>query len=146
LQLSQELEAKQTLPSSARWPRRIPISLADLIEGETNLLELIAILDASIRPRAMVPSHGRRPLARIRAHQDGLSRQPAERPQGPRQKCPSAPWSARGRRGDCARSGPRNRGERRKITRPVARRVAEGDGRRHKAPEAAIIAPSNRGE
>ena len=44
-----------------------PDFLADLIEGETNLLELIAILDASIRPRAMVPSHGRRPLARIRA-------------------------------------------------------------------------------
>ena len=48
MQLSQELEAKQTLPSSARWPRKIPISLADVIEGETNLLELIAILDASI--------------------------------------------------------------------------------------------------
>jgi hypothetical protein len=47
--LSQELEAKQTLLDQLRaLAVEDPDFLTDLIEGETNLLELIAALDASI--------------------------------------------------------------------------------------------------
>jgi Siphovirus Gp157 len=47
--LSQELEAKQTLLDQLRaLTADDPDFLTDLIEGETNLLELIAALDASI--------------------------------------------------------------------------------------------------
>jgi hypothetical protein len=47
--LSQELEAKQTLLDQLRaLAADDPDLLTDLIEGETNLLELIAALDASI--------------------------------------------------------------------------------------------------
>jgi hypothetical protein len=47
--LSQELEAKQTLLDQLRaLAAEDPDFLTDLIEGETNLLELIAALDASI--------------------------------------------------------------------------------------------------
>jgi hypothetical protein len=47
--LSQELEAKQTLLGQLRaLAADDPDFLADLTEGETNLLELIAALDASI--------------------------------------------------------------------------------------------------
>ena len=47
--LSQELEAKQTLLDQLRaLAVEDPDFLTNLIEGETNLLELIAALDASI--------------------------------------------------------------------------------------------------
>jgi hypothetical protein len=47
--LSQELEAKQTLLDQLRALAAEDLDfLTDLIEGETNLLELIAALDASI--------------------------------------------------------------------------------------------------
>ena len=47
--LSQELEAKQTLLDQFRaLATDDPDFLTDLLEGETNLLELIAALDASI--------------------------------------------------------------------------------------------------
>src|SRR3977135_3368107 len=47
--LSQELEAKQTLLDQLRaLATDDPDFFADLIAGETNLLELIAALDASI--------------------------------------------------------------------------------------------------
>jgi phage shock protein A len=47
--LSQELEAKQTLLDQLRaLAADDPDFFADLLEGETNLLELIAALDASI--------------------------------------------------------------------------------------------------
>ncbi len=47
--LSQELEAKQTLLDQLRvLATDDPDFFSDLIEGETNLLELIAALDASI--------------------------------------------------------------------------------------------------
>jgi hypothetical protein len=47
--LSQELEAKQTLLDQLRaLAAEDPDFLTDLIEGKTNLLELIAALDASI--------------------------------------------------------------------------------------------------
>ena len=47
--LSQELEAKQTLLDQLRaLTAEDPDFLTDLIEGETNLLELFAALDASI--------------------------------------------------------------------------------------------------
>jgi hypothetical protein len=47
--LSQELEAKQTLLDQLRaLAAEDPDFLTDLVEGETNLLELIAALDASI--------------------------------------------------------------------------------------------------
>jgi hypothetical protein len=47
--LSQELEAKQTLLDQLRaLSTDDPDFFADLIAGETNLLELIAALDASI--------------------------------------------------------------------------------------------------
>jgi hypothetical protein len=47
--LSQELEAKQTLLDQLRaLATEEPDFLTDLLEGETNLLELIAALDASI--------------------------------------------------------------------------------------------------
>ena len=47
--LSQELEAKQSLLDQLRaLAADDPDLLTDLIEGETNLLELIAALDASI--------------------------------------------------------------------------------------------------
>jgi hypothetical protein len=47
--LSQELEAKQTLLDQLRaLATDDPDFFIDLIEGETNLLELIAALDASI--------------------------------------------------------------------------------------------------
>jgi hypothetical protein len=47
--LSQELEAKQTLRDQLRTlAADDPDFFTDLLEGETNLLELIAALDASI--------------------------------------------------------------------------------------------------
>jgi hypothetical protein len=47
--LSQELEAKQTLLDQLRaLAADDPDFFTDLLEGETNLLELIAALDASI--------------------------------------------------------------------------------------------------
>jgi hypothetical protein len=47
--LSQELEAKQTLLDQLRaLTADDPDFLTDLLEGETNLLELVAALDASI--------------------------------------------------------------------------------------------------
>ena len=47
--LSQELEAKQTLLDQLRaFAADDPDFFTDLIEGETNLFELIAALDASI--------------------------------------------------------------------------------------------------
>src|ERR1700737_2928312 len=47
--LSQELEAKQTLLNQLRdLAAEDPEFLTNLLEGETNLLELIAALDASI--------------------------------------------------------------------------------------------------
>jgi hypothetical protein len=47
--LSQELEAKQTLLGQLRaLAADDPDFFTDLVEGETNLLELIATLDASI--------------------------------------------------------------------------------------------------
>jgi hypothetical protein len=47
--LSQELEAKQTLLDQLRaLAAEDPDFLTDLIEGKTNLLELVAALDASI--------------------------------------------------------------------------------------------------
>ena len=47
--LSQEVEAKQTLLDQLRaLAADDPDFFTDLLEGETNLLELIAALDASI--------------------------------------------------------------------------------------------------
>ena len=58
-----------------------PDFLADLIEGETNLLELIGILDASIRPRQWFPVTGVAPWhefapCRLQTHDAGNDRAP----------------------------------------------------------------------
>ena len=66
--LSQELEAKQTLLDQLRaLTADDPDFLTDLIEGETNLLELIAALDASILDDEILADGAKAALDKLQA-------------------------------------------------------------------------------
>src|SRR5664279_5628309 len=66
--LSQELEAKQTLLGQLRaLAADDPDFFTDLIEGETNLLELIAALDASILDEEILVNGAKTALDKLQA-------------------------------------------------------------------------------
>jgi hypothetical protein len=70
--VSQELEAKQTLLDQLRTlAADDPDFLSDLIEGETNLLELIATLDASIVDDEILVDGTKTALDKLQARKRG---------------------------------------------------------------------------
>ena len=80
--LSQELEAKQMLLDQLRAPAADgPDCFTELLEGETNVLELIAALDASI---VKPSSAGRAQSARAAGILGARSRRRARRQAGAR--------------------------------------------------------------
>ena len=79
--LNQELEAKQTLLDQLRTLAvEDPDFFIDLIEGETNLIELIAALDASIVDDEILLEGTKAALDKLQALRTPTATRPRSRP------------------------------------------------------------------